>query len=193
MSIISLNTVRDTVGAAKTVEDRKLAPHYVSAERTLRRILGDTLFERIVDAVATPGSDAPAETLVDDYITGFLAWFTYKRALPMLYAEPTRNGMQYKNDANTVQADAAHLNRIIGVAEDSCDQYQSDLIAFLDNDACAQTPVFPEYKTDSGSANDDNRFDARRTYAGIVTPKNYRKRPKGWRWDANGLPEFPEP
>lgn len=193
MSIISLNTVMKTVGLATSssstaVEERKLSPHYVSAERTLRRILGDTLFTRIVDAAADPGTDADADSLITDYITGFLSWFTYKRSLPGLYAEPSRNGMQYKSDPNTIQAAESHLNRLVGVAEDSCDQYQSDLIAYLDNDSCATTPDFPEYKTDTGSANDDDRYLARKTYAGVVTLKNHRKRQRGMRWDENGYP-----
>lgn len=188
MSIISLNTVRDTVGASKTVEDRKLQAHYISAERTLRRILGDTLFERIVDAAETPASDTDADALIEDYITGFLAWFTYKRALPGLYAEPTRNGMQYKNDPNTVQADGSHLNKLMGVAEDSCDQYQNDLIAYLNKDIGKATPLFPEYYDDTDSANDDERVRARKTYAGIVVPKNRRKRPRTMQYDENGYP-----
>ncbi len=193
MSIISLNTVIKTVGLGTTgtataVEERKLSPHYISAERTLRRILGDTLFARVVAAAATPASDVPADDLIEDYITGFLSWFTYKRSLPGLAAEPSRNGIHYKNDANTVQADKSDKDNLKGVAEDTCDEYQSDLIAFLDNDACATTPVFPEYKTDTGSANDDERYAARQTFAGIVTPRNYRKRPRGQRWDENGYP-----
>lgn len=193
MSIISLNTVMKTVGlatssSATAVEERKLSPHYVSAERTLRRILGDTLFERITDAAADPGMDTSADSLITDYITGFLSWFTYERSLPGLYAEPSRNGMGYRADSASVQADAGHLKRLMGVAADSKNDFQGDLIAYLKNDACAQTPVFPEYSTDSGSANDDNRIEARKTYAGVVTPKNPRKRPKGQRWDDNGYP-----
>lgn len=193
MSIISLNTVMQTVGLATTgtataVEERKLSPHYISAERTLRRILGDTLFARITSAAATPASDADADELIADYITGFLSWFTYKRSLPALAAEPSRNGIHYKNDANTVQADTSDKNNLKGVAEDTCDEYQSDLIAYLEKDACSTAPVFPEYKVDTGSANDDDRRAARQTFAGIVTPRNYRKRPRRQRWDENGYP-----
>lgn len=177
MSIISLATVKTTVGLPATVEERKLQPFYPSAERTLNRILGDTLFTRIETAAANPGDDVPADNLIADYIEQFLSWFTYARALPTLYAEPTRNGLHYKNDTNTVQASDAHLKHLMKVANEMKDQYQRDLIAYLEKNSNTGEE-WEDYHTDTDSAVDDLRSDARKTFCGVVTKINPYQRPK---------------
>lgn len=176
MSIISLNTVKHTVGAADTLEEKKLRPYYVSAERTLRRILGDTVFARIEAAAAAPTTDVPADALIADYITGFLSWMTWGWSLPNLYAAPDRNGIHYKNDTNTVQSSDSHLKHLMKVAGDMRDQYQSDLIAYLEKNS-QPDEEWEDYHTDTGSANDDLMHSSRKTYGGVVTRKNVYQRP----------------
>ena len=176
MSIISLNTVRSTVGLPQTVEERKLQPFYHSAERTLHRILGDTLFTRINAAAQVPGADVPADELIAELISPFLAWFTYNRALPVLFAEPDRNGIHYKADANMVQSDTSHLKALMKVAADMHQMYQGDIIALMENES-GPGQEWEDYRTDTGSVNDKDRHDARKTYAGIVTKVSKWQRP----------------
>lgn len=177
MSIISLATVKTTVGLPATVEERKLLPYYSSSERTLNRILGDTVFARIETAAANPGDDAPADTLIADYIVGFLAWFTYLRALPVMFGEPDRNGIHYKNDTNTVQAATGHLKELMKVAGEMRDQYQRDLIAYLEKNS-DPGEEWEDFNTDTDSVNDDLRHSARKVYGGVVTRVNAYQRPK---------------
>ena len=172
MSIVTIDRIKAVTGLPATVEERKLLPYYGSAERTLRRILGDTVFERIEAAVIS-GTDTPANELIADYIEGFLAWFTYGRALPGLYAEPDRNGIHFKNDNNTQQADTAHLKHLMKVANDQRDEFQSDLIAYLEKNSDTGEE-WAAYRTDTESANDDLRESARRTFSGVVIPKKMR-------------------
>ena len=172
MSIVTIDQIKTVTGLPATVEERKLLPYYGSAERTLRRILGDTVFERIEAAVIS-GTDTPANELIADYIEGFLAWFTYGRALTRLYAEPDRNGVHYKNDANTIQVDTSWLNDEKKSAGEMRDQFQSDLIAYLDKNSDTGEE-WAAYRTDTESANDDLRESARRTFSGVVIPKKMR-------------------
>ena len=174
MSIITIAQVKSKVGSSDTVEERKLLSQYPSAERTLNRILGDTLFARIVAAAADPGTDAPADTLINTYIIGFLSWFTWLRALPMLYAEPDRNGVHYKNDSNTVQSDTSHFNDLKKVAGENKDQFQQDLIDYLEKNS-GDGDEWADYRTDTDSANDDKSYAARTTYSGVITRRTGRK------------------
>lgn len=174
MSIITIRTVKDTIGTADTVEERKFLPFYNSSERTLNRILGDTLFARIVAAAASPGTDVPADTLISTYITGFLSWFTYQRSLTRMYAEPDRNGAHYKQDSNNVQADTKWLNDEKKVAGEMRDQFQQDLIDYLEKNSNAGEE-WADYRTDTDSANDDKMFSARTTYSGVITRRTVRK------------------
>ena len=183
MSIITLATVKTTVAAADMVEVRKLGPYYISAERTLNRILGDTVNTRIVAAAASPGTDVPADTLIADYLTGFLSWFTWHRALPVLYAEPDKNGIHYKADANNIQADASFLNKIMKVAADMSDQYQGDLIAYMEKNSDTGEE-WAAYRTDTDTVNDDSRIS--KTYAGIVTKRSRWQNPPDMRWSNYG-------
>lgn len=174
MSIITIATIKSTIGTADTVEERKFLPFYNSSERTLNRILGDTLFARIVAAAADPGTDVPADDLIADYITGFLSWFTYQRSLTRMYAEPDRNGAHYKNDSNTVQADTRWLDQEKKVAGEMRDQFQQDLIDYLDKNS-EDGDEWEDYRIDTDSANDDKSYAARTTYSGVITRRTVRK------------------
>ena len=174
MSIITIATIKSTIGTADTVEERKFLPFYNSSERTLNRILGDTLFARIVAAAADPGTDVPADDLIDEFIKGFLSWFTYQRSLTRMYAEPDRNGAHYKNDSNTVQADTRWLDQEKKVAGEMRDQFQQDLIDYLDKNS-EDGDEWADYRIDTDSANDDKSFAARTTYSGVITRRTVRK------------------
>ena len=91
-----------------------------------------------------------------------------------MYAEPDRNGAHYKQDSNNVQADTKWLNDEKKVAGEMRDQFQQDLIDYLEKNSNAGEE-WADYRTDTDSANDDKMFSARTTYSGVITRRTVRK------------------
>ena len=172
--IVSIATMKETVGLSNLVEERKLEPFVDGVQRTVKRILGETLYDRLItelEADPTLATEADLKTLVDDYLTGLIAWTVYLQAMPRLYAEFDRNGAHYKNDANTVQADNTWLKMEQAAARDMADKYTLDLMDFLKDNSDTGEP-FADWKT---VTTDEQGQRINRSYGvGIIT------RPSRW-------------
>lgn len=174
--ITSINTVKDTVGLAKTVEERKLLPFLDGVHRTVKRILGETLYNRLIaeiEADSTLAGEADLLELRDDYLVPFIAWETYRTAFARLYAEFDRNGAHFRSDDSTGQADKEWLKMESAAAREQADAFQADLIDFLkDNSGTGE--AFADYNTTTDGESGERI--ARTDHGGVYMPRRSPRR-----------------
>ena len=172
--IINIATIKSTAGLSNLVEDRRFAPFMDGVHRTVKKMLGETLYDRLIEAIEddpTLATEADLKTLVDDYLTGYIAWTVYLSAMPRLYAEFDRNGAHFKNDGNTVQADGQWLKMEQAMARDMADKYSIETFDYLKDNSDTGEP-FEDWKTVTA---DEQGQRINRSYGvGIIT------RPSRW-------------
>jgi hypothetical protein len=170
--IISVATIKTTVGLAGTVEDRKLQPFVDGVQLSVEKMLGQTLYGELITAIIadpTLATEADLKELRDDYIAPYIAWAVYLQSLSRLYAEFDRNGAHYKNDGNTVQADAAWLRMEQATARDNSDKYADRLLDFLKDNSDTGQP-FASWRTVTDTEQGER---INKTYGvGIVTRRS---------------------
>lgn len=174
--ITSINTVKDTCGISKLVEERRMLPYFGTVHKTVKALLGKTLYDRLIAAIEADSTLSGEDDLLelrDEYLIPFVAWETYKYALPMLQAEPDRNGNHYKNDSNTVQLDTDWKRKEEASATAQADIYQSTLLDFLDDNS-GTGEAFEDYKTTTTDEQGE-RID-RTDMGGIYTPRTRPRR-----------------
>ena len=174
--ITNIDAVKTVTGLSATVEERKLLPFLQSVHNTVKRLLGTTLYNRLIteiEADSTLATKADLLELRDDYIKPFIAWEVYARSFSRLYAEFDRNGAHYKNDANTVQAGTDWLKQEGASARDQANEYQEALIDFL-NDNSGDGEAFEDYNTTT----DDEAGEriGRTDHGGVYMPRRTPRR-----------------
>lgn len=174
--ITNIDAVKTVTGLSATVEERKLLPFLQSVHNTVKRLLGTTLYNRLIteiEADSTLATEADLLELRDDYIKPFIAWEVYARSFSRLYAEFDRNGAHYKNDANTVQAGTDWLKQEGASARDQANEYQEALIDFL-NDNSGDGEAFEDYNTTT----DDEAGEriGRTDHGGVYMPRRTPRR-----------------
>jgi len=173
--ITNIDAVKTVTGLSSSVEERKMLPFLDTVHKTVKRLLGITLYDRLIteiEADATLATEADLLELRDDYIKPFIAWEVYARSFPRLYAEFDRNGAHHKNDSNTVQAGTEWMRQEAASARDQANEYQSTLIDFLKDNSAAGEP-FEDYNTTT----DDETGEriGRTDHGGVYMP---RRRPR---------------
>lgn len=174
--ITSINTVKETVGLAKTVEERRLLPYFRGVHNTVKKILGETLYDRLIAGIEADGTLATEADLLelrDDHLIPFIAWETYRRAFSRLYAEFDRNGAHSLADTNTVQADREWMKMESAAAREQADAYQAGLIDYLKDNSAVGEP-FADYNT----TNDDEAGEriGRTDLGGVHIPRRSPRR-----------------
>ena len=147
--ITNIEQVKDVTGLSKRVEERRMLPYLDTVHKTVKRILGETLYDRLIteiEADETLAGETDLLELRDDYIKRFIAWEVYARSFSRLYAEFDMNGAHYKNDANTVQAGPEWMKQEAAAARDQANEYQAALIDFLKDNSDEGEP-FEDWKT----------------------------------------------
>jgi len=133
---------------------------------------GQTLYGELITAIVadpTLATEADLKELRDDYIAPYIAWAVYLQSLSRLYAEFDRNGAHYKNDGNTVQADAAWLRMEQATARDNSDKYADRLLDFLKDNSDTGEP-FASWRTVTDTEQGER---INKTYGvGIVTRRS---------------------
>lgn len=174
--ITSINTVKDTCGLSKLVPEAKILPFFDATHKTVKSILGKTLYDRLISEIEADITLATEDDLLelrDDYLIPFIAWETYKRSINRLYGEFDRNGAHYKNDSNTVQLDTDWKRKEEASATAQADIYQSTLLDFLDDNS-GTGEAFEDYKTTTTDEQGE-RID-RTDMGGIYTPRTRPRR-----------------
>lgn len=174
--ITNIDAVKTVTGLSATVEERKLLPFLQPVHNTVKRLLGTTLYNRLIteiEADSTLATEADLLELRDDYIKPFIAWEVYARSFSRLYAEFDRNGAHYKNDANTVQAGTDWLKQEGASARDQANEYQETLIDFLKDNSGDGEP-FEDYNTTT----DDEAGEriGRTDHGGVYMPRRTPRR-----------------
>lgn len=173
--ITNIDTIKETVGLSKVVEERRMRPFMDGVHRTVKSVLGETLYNRLITEIEADDAlagEADLKELRDEHLVPFIAWEVYKRAFSRLYAEFDRNGAHFKNDANTIQADKEWMKMEAAAARDQADQYQQTLLTFLENNSAEGEP-FEDWKTvtEDEEGSRINRTDAGGVYLPRRTPR----------------------
>lgn len=174
--ITNIEGVKSVTGLNDKVEERRMLPFLDSVHKTVKRLLGTTLYDRLIteiEADSTLAGEADLLELRDDYIKPFIAWETYARSFSRLYAEFDRNGAHYKNDANTVQAGSEWMKQEAASARDQANEYQEELLDFLKDNSGDGEP-FEDYNTTT----DDEAGEriGRTDHGGVYMPRRTPRR-----------------
>jgi len=174
-NIISIATVRNLCGLAKTVDDRKLQPFLRIAQEELETVLGRTLYNELDTAIQTDptlATEADLLTLLG-YVKTPLAWRTVQYAMPLFYAEPTSNGVHSVNGGDYQSVDAKTPSMQVSSARSTADSGYERLLKFLDENVA----TYPSY-------NDNVELEERvnKMYpGGVITRKSRWQYPYGVR------------
>lgn len=173
--ITSINTVKETVGLSKLAEERRMLPFFKAVHKTVKAILGKTLYDRLIteiEADSTLATEADLLELRDEYLVPFIAWETYNRSVNRLYGEFDRNGAHYKADTNTVQLDTDWKKKEEASASAQADIYQTALLDYL-KDNSGDGEAFEDYltTTDDEQGERIERTDMGGVYAPRTRPR----------------------
>ena len=135
-NIITASTVKEVCGIAVSVEDRKINPSIHFAQRDVRQLLGQTLYDLIelADPVVDPTlGNAGLLALYDGYVKPYLAWKSMEQAMPSLWAEPDRNGVFQRNGNDYTTIGASGLNVLIAQNRKNAEAFSADMLRYLRN------------------------------------------------------------
>lgn len=171
--ILTFAQIKEVTGLAKIVdESRKITPFLTEAQRELKKMLGETLYDELDTAIAASFAGEPdLSTLFTDYVKRPLAWRTLQLALPRMYSEPTANGIHAVSDTNYAIVDSRTLAMQVAQARDFADAGYDEMLRYLRDN----TSTFTSYETTV-----DSEERVTKTYkGGVITRKSRWQYPYG--------------
>lgn len=112
----------------------------------LTRLLGEKLYDKIVDDVYNGTISGVYKTLLDDYIQDVLIYYSYYTALEYIYLRPRNNGLlQPQGGDNSTSVDMSIYDKKRQSVQNKAEYFAERLVDFLSyNDSS-----FPEYGTET--------------------------------------------
>ena len=98
----------------------------------LQRLLGTSLYEKILDDIDANTLSGNYKELVDDFVQPMLIYATYWEALDAIYTRPRNNGLlQPTGGENSEKADGTFYNRKRQAVENKMEYYSERLTNYL--------------------------------------------------------------
>lgn len=142
--LITTQQVKDLTSVPNNVSDTKLNNWMrYGQDVTLEKVIRSACLTELIDAVDNNTLTADQTTLIDDYITPYMAHLVYWLAIPDLWATITPTGIQTKSgtDFNSITKGEIHVLR--ASENEVVDQYLERLLCYL-NKNIAIFPCFTE-------------------------------------------------
>ena len=120
----------------------------------ITRLLGQKLYDRIIDDVNGGTLTGDYKTLVTDYVQDALLYWSYYESLESIYLRPRNNGLlQPQGGDNSLSVDMIVYDKKRQSVKNKAEYFSERLVDYL----CFNDNLFPEYGTET---NDDIYPDA---------------------------------
>lgn len=141
--LISSNTIKETTGVHTNIDDKMIAPVIkVAQDLDLHPLLGTALFRKIQDLIEDSTlTTGVYKTLVDDYITDALCWFTVCRLPMQLSYQFWNKGVLRKQAENTETPSMSDLVSIANDYKNIAESYGQRIVKYLIQNSIS----YPEY------------------------------------------------
>lgn len=152
--------------------DTKLLATFIVVAQDLhiQSILGENLYNSVMDKVAGQTIGGEYSVLLQNYIMPSHMWHTIYEAIPFLSFKITNKSIMQKTSPNDPIANSGDLNWLRNICKKNASFYDQRIREYIANNPSA----FPEYWTTVGI----ERIAPRRTsyFSGIGLPKNSPKK-----------------
>jgi len=167
--LINREDLMKWTGMGGNVDTDKMLPHVMTAtDIHLKPILGTQLLDKCRTLVkAGELGDVGNEvysTLVTDYITPVLVYYTMWDMLPFLTYQIENGGIFLHQSENSVTPDEPQMQMLVKKFKDKGESYGQELIRYL----CSNSNSYPELFTNT---DDDISPSSRQTFQGVVWGK----------------------
>lgn len=167
--MINRDDMMKWTGMAGNVDTAKMLPHIMTAtDIHLQPLLGTKLLDKcrtiVKEDELNEVVNAVYKTLVIDYITPVLVYYSMWDMLPFLSFQIENGGLFTHTSENSTSADEPQMQMIVKKFKDKGDTYGMDLSRFLSDNS----EDYPELFTNTG---DDIPPSFRKTFQGVVWGK----------------------
>jgi hypothetical protein len=112
----------------------------------ITRLLGQKLYDKIVNDVANDTITGVYKELLDNYIQDVLIYYSYYTALEYIYLRPRNNGLlQPQGGDNALAVDMAMYDKKRTSVQNKAEYFAERLVDYL----CYNNNLFPEYGTET--------------------------------------------
>lgn len=112
----------------------------------ITRLLGQKLYDKIVNDVANDTITGVYKELLDDYIQDVLIYYSYHTALEYIYLRPRNNGLlQPQGGDNALAVDMQMYDKKRTSVQNKAEYFAERLVSYL----CYNNNLFPEYGTET--------------------------------------------
>jgi hypothetical protein len=147
--------------------DTKLLTTFIITAQDLhiQTILGENLYNKIMDDVSTGSISGDYKTLLMNYVMPAHMWFTIYEAIPFISFKITNKSITQKSGPNEPIANSGDLNWLRNIVKKNADFYNQRVREYIIN----LPSSFPEYFTTIGI----ERITPKRTtyFSGIYLPR----------------------
>lgn len=143
--LISVQAIKDRTGVHKNLDESLIAPEIKTAQDTrIEPALGSSLFRALQQGVEANNLSAAMQTLLNDYVTDALVWFTVA-ALPLTssYQFFTQGVTRGRSDDSELPS-MSDMVRLVEKYENRGEFYRERLIRYL----LTNRADFPDYDAD---------------------------------------------
>jgi|GEM_PF-3791090 len=143
--LIPLSYLNEACSVSTNIDDNKFKMSLKIAQRDMKALLGE-LFYTEIETQYDPTSDSftPAnETLYEDYLKDYLAWFTYYNYLRFSQSQSTPTGEREFNDENSSIISDIRLNALEKNVKIEANNYRNDVIKYLNKKRGEDSDNFP--------------------------------------------------
>lgn len=112
----------------------------------ITRLLGQKLYDKIVDDVYNDTITGVYKSLLDNYIQDTLIYWSYYTALEYIYLRPRNNGLlQPQGGDNALSVDMSIYDKKRQSVKNKAEYFSERLVDYL----CYNNNLFPEYGTET--------------------------------------------
>lgn len=112
----------------------------------ITRLLGQKLYDKIVNDVANDTITGVYKELLDNYIQDVLIYYSYYTALEYIYLRPRNNGLlQPQGGDNALAVDMQMYDKKRTSVQNKAEYFAERLVDYL----CYNNNLFPEYGTET--------------------------------------------
>jgi hypothetical protein len=125
-------TFKERTGASNAIDGKQLFPMIkVAGDMFIQPVLGSTLYKRLQEGVEDDNLSVNEKTLIDDYITDALIWFTMSMLPMSMGYQLFSKGFLQKTSEESTPPSRADLELIEQKYKSMAEFYNSRLISFL--------------------------------------------------------------
>lgn len=144
ITLISVAAIKERTGLHNNVDEKLVLPIIkIAQDMYIRQYVGSELFDRLIEGIDNNDLNAYENTLIDDYITDALCWFTMSELTPELLYQFYNKGVVKKTDQNTSQLSVEEIVNIENKHKRYAEHYAQCLVRFLQQNR----NNYPEYLT----------------------------------------------